>query len=341
MRGIVAAMALRFVACAGVLLGALMMGDASSGLAGADSGAVSPAGGDDQFSKGVNNDGVGAETTLAGVAGEPEPQAASSAGLSDPPDSRVGSGREPGSPASSTPRPDSEGPGHKGKLDKGSNGIVLVPVPFLEGIALPVPAVPNGRGGDLAQDTARAMSTFEVAVTPYLPTPPEPTPSPSFRGQLEEEPMPVSASGGGGSDATAFGGVADLPVLEAPVVVAPRLAGTAVGSPAPASGTRGTPTPPMAGAQATAGGSSNPAVRMREAQPESPPAGTAVPLGTQPQRLGYADYLRTAGLPGLFGAALPGLAGIMLFTLSGTAIGYRQAKTGRVVRMNPAARFLR
>ncbi|MGH3678146.1 MAG: hypothetical protein ACRDU5_20910, partial [Mycobacterium sp.] len=90
-----------------------------------------------------------------------------------------------------------------------------------------------------------------------------------------------------------------------------------------------------------AGGSGTPAVRVRDAQPEAPPAGTAAPLATRPQRLGYAEHLRTAGLSGLFGAALPGLAGILLFTLGGTAIGYRQARTGRMVRMTPAARLLR
>jgi hypothetical protein len=320
-----AALAMRFIAGAGMLVGALMMGDSSTGLAAADPGGVSPAGADDQFSNGVNNEGVGAQTTMAGVPGEPEPQAAGVGG--PPPESSVGSGRE-----GSSVRDDNALPGRPGSVTKGSNVIVLIPMPFLEGMALPVPAVPNGRGGDLAQDTATVMSTLESAVSPYLPSPPEPEPSPSFR--QEAEPEPVSASGGDGSEATAFGG--DLPVLEAPVIAAP-VPGV-VSTVPPAGATGGAPR--TAGTEAVASGSGSTGVRLHGAS-EVPPAGTAAPVGAQPQRLGYAEYLRTPGLPGLFGAALPGLAGMALLTLGGTGIGYRQAKTGRMVRSTPAARMLR
>jgi hypothetical protein len=338
---IVAPLALRSIACAGVLVGALMLGGAGSGLAAAD---PSQTGGDGQMSNGASSEGVGTEPSVPGVMGEPEPHAAGAAESPDPPTSTFGSGREPGSPAGSTQDTDGAGSGDKGTLKKGSNGIVMVPVPFLKGVALPVPAVPNFRGGDLAQDTARVMSTLEAAVTPYLPTPPQPTPSPAFRGQMEPDPVPVPvvASGGGGSEATAFGGAAELPVLEAPIVVAPRVSGVTASSSAPqANATSGVLTPRVAGeSNAVGSGSSTPAVRARDAQPEAPPAGTATPLGTQSQRLGYPDYLRTVGLRGLFAAALPGLTGIMLFTLGGTAIGYRQARTGQMVRMTPAARML-
>jgi hypothetical protein len=40
------------------------------------------------------------------------------------------------------------------------------------------------------------------------------------------------------------------------------------------------------------------------------------------------------------GAALPGVAGILLMTLGGSVIGYRQANAGHVVRMTSAARYL-
>ncbi|MGH3674872.1 MAG: hypothetical protein ACRDU5_03875, partial [Mycobacterium sp.] len=254
MRGIVAALALRFIACVGVLVGALLMGDSGSGLASADSGGLGPAGGDEQFSKGVNNDGVGAQTTMAGVTGEPQAQSANSGGSPHPPETRVGSGREPSSPHAADPGSDSAASGGKRTLKRDSNGIVLVPLAFLDGVALPVPALPNGRGSDLAQDAARVMSTLEAAVTPYLPSPPQPqpTPSPSFRTQQEEQPAPAAATGTGGSDATAFGGVADLPVLEAPVLVAPRISGlSGIASPVPPAGaTSGAVTPRMAGAEA-------------------------------------------------------------------------------------------
>ena len=55
---------------------------------------------------------------------------------------------------------------------------------------------------------------------------------------------------------------------------------------------------------------------------------------------GYTDYLRRPGLPQLAGAALPGVAGIVLMTLGGGVIGYRQANAGRMIQASGAARYL-
>ena len=74
--------------------------------------------------------------------------------------------------------------------------------------------------------------------------------------------------------------------------------------------------------------------------PQQPPAGKVTSMSGQKPRQGYTDYLRTAGLPQLAGAALPGVAGILLLTLGGGVIGYRQASAGRMVRMSGAARYL-
>jgi hypothetical protein len=75
------------------------------------------------------------------------------------------------------------------------------------------------------------------------------------------------------------------------------------------------------------------------------PGGGAVP-GAPACRLiacarrSYTDYLRSPGLPQLAGAALPGVAGILLMTLGGGVIGYRQANAGRLIRGTSAARYL-
>jgi hypothetical protein len=61
----------------------------------------------------------------------------------------------------------------------------------------------------------------------------------------------------------------------------------------------------------------------------------------QPTRLGYPRYLREPTTGELALMALPGLAGLMVLTLSGGLIGYRQANSARTFRAQSAARFLR
>ena len=167
-------------------------------------------------------------------------------------------------------------------------------------------------------------------------------PGPALRGGAPE-PEPVLDSsggvGGGGSDyqPTDFGGA---PVLRAPVIAVPVLPAAAArfpsAPPAEASG-------PGAGLARGAGiecGSPNSGIRTEGTQ-ASPPAGTVTSMsGQTPLRQGYTEYLRTAGLPQLAGAAMPGVAGILLLTFGGGVIGYRQASAGRMVRMSGAARYL-
>ena len=57
-------------------------------------------------------------------------------------------------------------------------------------------------------------------------------------------------------------------------------------------------------------------------------------------RIGYTEYLRTAGLPQVAALAVPGLAGIMVLTGAGGLVGYRQAKAGHAVRVSGSARFI-
>jgi hypothetical protein len=75
-------------------------------------------------------------------------------------------------------------------------------------------------------------------------------------------------------------------------------------------------------------------------QPEAPvrsgdPA--AVPASF---RVGYGEYLRTAGVGQIAAVAVPGTAGILMLTGLGGLVGYRQAKAGRVPRTESIARFM-
>ena len=58
-------------------------------------------------------------------------------------------------------------------------------------------------------------------------------------------------------------------------------------------------------------------------------------------RAGYSDYLRNAGMAQITAIAVPGAAAILIFTLGGGFIGYRQARAGHVIKAEGMTRFLR
>lgn len=219
--------------------------------------------------------------------------------------------------------------------------------PFLPGVFLEVRV---RRGGGDWWNAERIIERLEAAI---LPAPPEPTPTlRSKEAPILEAPVLDSSGGdggGGGSDQiTGFDGA---PILHAPIVVAPGIAaaGTGVAAGAGPAGaapgaqavTRGTASgsPRVAGAETT-GGSTNPAIRWSTTPAQSPSTGTLTPLSGQAPRQGYPEFVRTAGLPQLAGAALPGVAGILFLTFGGGLIGYRQASAGRMIRASAAARYL-
>ena len=191
---------------------------------------------------------------------------------------------------------------------------------------------------------------FRGPLRKALPEAPAPeAPAPEAPAPEAPAPEPVlDASGGvanGGSDyqATGFGGA---PVLSAPIVAVPVLPPVAVPVLPPAAArfpafSPATPSAPGVGSDH----------RTRHRRRTCPgrsnggPAGTAVcghrqadVRETAPQ--GYTDYLRRPGLPQLAAAALPGVAGIVLMSLGGGVIGYRQANAGRMIRASGAARYL-
>ena len=75
--------------------------------------------------------------------------------------------------------------------------------------------------------------------------------------------------------------------------------------------------------------------------PPGPDPGVAPLNDPVSYRAGYSDYLRNAGLAQITAIAVPGAAAILLFSLGGGFIGYRQARAGHVIRAEGITRFLR
>jgi hypothetical protein len=104
------------------------------------------------------------------------------------------------------------------------------------------------------------------------------------------------------------------------------------------------------------GGGGAPAAPANPALPAAPRAVTAEPIaGRDPlpanvgsnvvvppssYRIGYTEYLRTAGISQVAALAVPGVAGMLVLTGAGSFVGYRQAKAGLAVRTGGAARFV-
>jgi hypothetical protein len=121
---------------------------------------------------------------------------------------------------------------------------------------------------------------------------------------------------------------AAVPRAPAPPAVAPR------GEPAGAA-----PTP--VAATDVAAGAAAPVIRGSVQPTVEPAATTLTSMSGQATRLGYPRSLRNPTAAELAVLALPGTAGLVLLTLSGGVIGYRQANTARFIRTQSTARFLR
>ncbi|MBV8965435.1 MAG: hypothetical protein JO191_04580 [Mycobacteriaceae bacterium] len=85
-----------------------------------------------------------------------------------------------------------------------------------------------------------------------------------------------------------------------------------------------------------------PVIPSDEPAKPSPPAAGSSPLNAQVSfRAGYSDYLRNAGMAQITAIAVPGAAAILLFSVAGGFIGYRQARAGHIIRAEGITRFLR
>jgi hypothetical protein len=76
----------------------------------------------------------------------------------------------------------------------------------------------------------------------------------------------------------------------------------------------------------------------REPLPANVGSNVTVPASSY--RIGYTDYLRSAGLSQVAALAVPGVAGMLVLTGAGGLVGYRQAKAGHAVHTNGTARFV-
>jgi hypothetical protein len=178
------------------------------------------------------------------------------------------------------------------------------------------PGVPPGSGGGGGGGAEPPSGRPEP---PQMQLPEELMPEPA-------EPTVVNAAPGLGIAA------AELPLapITLPVIVAPSI-GLGGGGGGPAAPARPSlPGPPRAvTAEPPAG---------REPLPANVGSNVAVPASSY--RVGYTDYLRSAGMSQVAALAVPGVAGMLVLTGAGGLVGYRQAKAGHAVRTGGAARFV-
>lgn len=184
------------------------------------------------------------------------------------------------------------------------------------------------------EPTTPESTTPEPTVTPptttAAPAPPLPRDTggdedvPAAIGSLLDEPGPPPSAVDVSSGLPV---VVPMPPVPVPVIaVPPAVAG---------SGPSGAPTPEPPGVAPRSVTAHQPPVhRPPPASVEDP---AAVPVNF---RIGYREYLRTAGVAQIAAVAVPGTVGILLLTALGSVVGYRQAKAGRAGYPGSVARFV-
>jgi len=317
----VARPAMRLFACAGVLTTGLLM---SGGIAVADT-----------------DDATGAAPDAAAVTSKSDDDnsgsGATGASNPEPPTTTVGNGRvDVDVKTGEGDKKNGGAPSATNKF-KGSWIIPILRIPRRD--ELPPSGLPNP--GLFYTTLVIPVPTLAELFAAAQPQPPTPAPGPTFKTQ--EEGPPVADSGGGGVDPLSVGVAAEPPVLQAPLVIAPLpIPVSAVSPPAAPLGTAaGATAPAQVAVEVAAAGARAPAIRG-SLQPTTEPANSSMmSTSGQATQLGYSRYLRepTAGELALL--ALPGLAGLLMLTVSGGFIGYRQANSARAFRMQNASRFLR
>jgi hypothetical protein len=180
------------------------------------------------------------------------------------------------------------------------------------------PGEPPGSGGDGGGGAAPQVPSGRTHVPPHMQLPPKLMPP-----ATEPGPIVVDAEPGVGIAA------AQLPIapITLPVIVAPATGfGGGGGSP-------GAPTSPLTPRGVTAEPPAG-----REPLPANVGSNVAVPATSY--RIGYTEYLRSAGLSQVAALAVPGLAGMLVLTGAGGLVGYRQARAGHAVHTSGTARFV-
>ncbi|HYR15800.1 MAG TPA: hypothetical protein VEQ67_16535, partial [Mycobacterium sp.] len=181
----------------------------------------------------------------------------------------------------------------------------------------PGPGEPPGPGGNGGGGGAPAVPSGRPSVPPKMQLPPELMPPATE----PVGPSVIDVAPGVGVAA------AELPIapITLPVVVAPvtGLGGGSPGTPTLPGAPRGVTAEPLAG---------------REPLPANVGSNVAVPASSY--RIGYTEYLRSAGLSQVAALAGPGVAGMLVLTGAGGLVGYRQAKAGHAVHTSGTARFV-
>jgi hypothetical protein len=317
---------MRLFACAGVVSTGLLMG---GGIAAADSGDAAGAAPDAATvtSKSDDND------SGSGATGASNPE---------PPSTTFGNGRE--DVDVKTTEDDLKNNGASSATKKFKGGFWTIPI-------LRIP-----RRDELPPSGLPSLGLFITTVViptpifgePYAEMeaqPPTPAPGPTFKTQ--EEAPPVADSGGGGVDPLSDGVAAEPPVLQAPMVIAPLPIPVSAPTPpvAPLGTAAGASPPPAVAVEVASAGVSVPAVRGSlpppTVEPVNPVNTATISTSAQATRLGPPRYVRKPTAGELALVALPGVAGLLMLTMSGGVIGYRQANSTRVLLTENAARFLR
>ncbi len=299
-----------YAAAACVMAGGLLVGGPGVVVALADPGGVGSRQGSDSGSAARDKKGGaadGAATSRRGGYG-PRPYRPGQPGGDKPGQGRIpGEGTDPGTGQGGDGSGDGKDPDdpchHHGGGDGGNGG----------GVGQP----PPGNGGSTGPAGHNGRFPQPPVIVP-LPQPHYPPPGPV-------EPDIVGATAG---PAEAPAPEAEPPVLTMPLM--PPTPEVAVGAGPRAELPLGTPSAPPEV-------KNEPLNSLREPIPSE--VGRNDILSTS-FRVGYSEYLRTAGVTEMATLALPGVGGILLLTAGGGFIGYRQAKAGHAVRTEGIARFL-
>jgi hypothetical protein len=175
---------------------------------------------------------------------------------------------------------------------------------------LPAPGGGGGGGGGAVEVPSGRPELPQMQLPPALSPP-------------ATEPSAIDAVPGVGAAAVQL----PIPPITLPVIVAPVIGlgggGGSPGSPALPLAPRAVRAEPPAG---------------REPLPANVGSNVAVPAASY--RIGYTEYLRSAGLSQVAALAVPGVAGMLVLTGAGGLVGYRQAKAGHAVHTGGTARFV-
>jgi hypothetical protein len=292
--------------------------------------------------------GLGGALALADPSGVPPPPPGSHA---DDPPGKDAPGESEGSRTKDSPSPDDKPDTATGKPGNGTNPD--------NGNCGNKKRKGNAHGCKLDETQTWPQSATDPPTTGTTPTTgsttPSPTPPTSSAPTTTTSSVGLPAPGGGGGAVPQAprGGGALPPRMQLPPAAEPSVIDSVPGAPA-----ADVPVPPItlpviiAPAAGLGAGGAPPAPAL----PAAPRAVSAEPpAGREPlpanaggnaalppvsYRIGYADYLRNAGLSQVAALAVPGVAGILLLTGAGGLVGYRQAKAGRAVHTSATARFV-